>query len=118
MPKKSRTSTWEKRIARKPRAKPAKFKAGDVIRYADGSTALMEVKSAYRCAGDWRYCGTQFYGAPVCAYEIHCTPVTEEEKAGWAVRWNCTVDGCTERVRLAGAGARACPTHFRFGKGT
>lgn len=89
----------------------AKFEVGEVIRYSEGPTALMEVKNVRRAGGFLRYYGEQYFGGPVGAFEFDCSPATEAEIADWRRRWVCEVEGCIERVGLAGC--RQCATHAR-----
>lgn len=67
-----------------------KFEIGDIVRYCEGSTALMKVKNntGYRCPtlGQRMY-GIQFFGSSVGAYEEDCELVTTPELDQWQKQW-------------------------------
>ena len=64
-----------------------KFKAGDVIRYSRGETALMRVESVsidHAGQGRHRYYGEQCYGGVIGAYEADCSMPTARDLKTWA----------------------------------
>lgn len=66
-----------------------KFKNGDIVRYSNGSTALMliqdfdESKAYMSNTHGYRYYGKQYYGSACGAYEIDMRLATEEEIKLW-----------------------------------
>jgi hypothetical protein len=66
--------------AQQETAKPEFFSVGTIIRYSNGSTALMRVESIiHHGASHYRYYGRQFFGGTVGEYHEYCTQATDEE---------------------------------------
>lgn len=63
-------------------AAPALFKVGDILRYGEGATALMEVEaiSVSHGGSSARYYGRQFFGGAVAAYHGQVKPSTDDEQ--------------------------------------
>jgi hypothetical protein len=59
-----------------------RFEAGQIIRYGEGTTALMRVTEISPNHGGFgpRYYGRQFFGGAVGAYETDCTTATANEE--------------------------------------
>jgi hypothetical protein len=66
----------------------SKFKNGDIVRYSNGSTALMridhdETKAFISPTLGMRYYGIQYYGSACGAYEVDMNLATETELSKW-----------------------------------
>lgn len=62
--------------------KTPEYKVGDIVRYGDGSTALMKIEHISENHGgkdQHRYYGRQFFGSPMGAYKSDCSDATEKE---------------------------------------